>query len=102
MPDSPVPESDAFQPLETFAMVFQALGVLGVAGGLITMVIGFRLDRVEYSGILPGLAFLIPGLLLVGIGRLMSAVAVIGKISRETLIRAEHLIAAAKPDRENP
>ena len=93
MSDSPIPESDAFDPLKIFALVFAILGWLFLAGGLFTLLFGFRLDYKEYSGLLPGLGFMLPGLTLVGLARIMSGVATVGMMARETLLRAERLIA---------
>jgi len=95
---SEMPESDTFNPLRIYGIVFEVLGWLIVAGGLFTVVFGFQLGRVEYSGLIPGLGFILPGLAVLGLGRLMSAVAIIGNISQATLLRAERLVADAKAE----
>ena len=95
---SEMPESDTFNLLRIYGIVFEVLGWLIVAAGLFTVVFGLQLGRVELSGLFPGLGFILPGLAVLGLGRLMSAVAIIGDTCRQTLLRAERLIAIANAE----
>ena len=95
MSESDAPEFGAFDTLKQYAVVFQVLGWLILAAGLVTVFVGFSVNGVYYSGLGSALVFIFPGLAVLGLGRLMSAVAVIGDACRETLLRAERLIAIA-------
>ncbi|HEU4339438.1 MAG TPA: hypothetical protein VFS19_05175 [Planctomycetota bacterium] len=95
MAESPIPRADTFDHLktETWGIAFKGIGMLAIAAGLFTSFVGFRINYVEYSGLLPGLSFLMPGVTILGIGYVLSAVATIGEFllaNRKLWIRAAH------------
>ena len=80
-------ESDTFDPAKLWGIICKSAGWLLIAAGLFTLFIGFRLDGTEYRGLMTGLGFALPGVTILGIGYVLSAVATLGEMllaSRKT------------------
>ena len=73
-------ESDEFDPVKLWGRCFHAFGWLLIAAGFLTMVVGFKLDGHEYSGLMAGLPFALSGVTMLGIGFVLTTAARIGEL----------------------
>jgi hypothetical protein len=86
-------DSDTFESAKLWGIICKVAGGLLIAGGVFNFFFGFQLNGVEYSGLMAGLAFALPGVSILGIGYLLSTAATIGELllaDRKLWIRAAY------------
>jgi hypothetical protein len=92
MDDSEIPRSDAYSMFPLYGNAFKILGGVGIVGGVMLMMTGYRLDGSHSPGTVEGILAIAFGIVILALGFLLSVAGIIGESIRASQLALQALV----------